>query len=110
LRDLLRDGEPALLYAISPDRAEQSRGFIEKIEADGKGKVTFSLLSDPKSEVIDRYALRDPAYAGQKVEGIPHPAVFVLDREGKVAWSKIETDYRQRASNDEIGAALDAVK
>lgn len=110
MRDLLRDGEPVVLYAISPDSGEQSRGFIEKIEKDGKGKVTFSLLSDPGSEVIDRYALRDPAYAGQKVEGIPHPAVFVLDREGRVAWSKVETDYRQRPSNDEIRAALDAVK
>lgn len=108
MRGLLRDGEPVFLYAISPDNAEQSRDLIEKIEKDGK--VTFSLLSDPKSEVIDRYALRDPAYAGQQAEGIPHPAVFVLDREGRVAWSKIETDFRQRPSIDEIRAALDAVK
>lgn len=97
------------LYAISPDGPEQSRAFIEKIEADGRGKVTFPLLSDPKSEVIDRYALRDPAYAGQTIEGVPHPAVFVLDREGRVRWSKIETDYRQRPSNAEIRAAADAV-
>lgn len=110
MRDLLRDGGPVLLYAISRDSAEQSRGFIEKIEKDAMGKVTFSLLSDPKSEIIDRYALRDPAYAGQQVEGIPHPAVFVLDREGRVTWSKIETDYRQRASNAEIRSALDATK
>lgn len=66
-------------------------------------------MSDPNSEVIDRYALRDPAYAGQKIAGVPHPAVFVLDREGIVRWSKVETDYRQRPSNEEIRAALDAV-
>lgn len=96
-------------YAINPDTPEKSREFIEKIEADGERKVTFSLLSDPKSEVIDRYGLRDPSYAGQDVDGLPRPAVFVLDREGKVRWSKIETDYRQRPSNEEIRAALDAV-
>ncbi len=99
-----------MLYAISPDSNAQSREFITKIEADGKGKVAFSLLSDPKSDVIDRYALRDPAYAGQPIAGVPHPAVFVIDREGTIRWSKIETDYRQRASNAEIRAALDALR
>jgi peroxiredoxin len=110
LRALLHKGEPVRILAISRDSAEQSRGFIEKIEADGEGKVEFPLLSDPNSEVIDRYALRDPAYAAQKVDGIPHPAVFVLDRKGRVSWSKIETDYRLRPTNAEIRAALDAVK
>ncbi|HVS32318.1 MAG TPA: redoxin domain-containing protein [Thermoanaerobaculia bacterium] len=88
---------------------DSSEICITKIEADGKGKVAFSLLSDPKSEVIERYALRDPAYAGQPTAGVPHPAVFVLDRDGKIRWSKIESDYRQRASNAEIRASLDAV-
>lgn len=98
------------MLAISRDGAEQSRAFIEKIESDGEGKITFPLLSDPKSEVIDRYDLRDPAYARQQIDGLPHPAVFVLDRQGKIVWSKVETDYRQRATLEEIRAALDAVK
>ena len=72
--------------------------------------MRFPLLSDPQSGTIDRYGLRDPAYEGKKVYGIPHPAVFVLDRQGRVRWSRIETDYRQRPSNEEIRAAIDAIK
>jgi len=54
--------------------------------------------------------LRDPAYEGQKVYGIPHPAVYVIDKQGKVAWAKIESDYKQRPMNEEIRASLDALK
>ena len=42
--------------------------------------------------------------------GIPHPAVYVIDKAGKVAWAKIESNYRERPANDEIRAALDALK
>ncbi|MGZ7033372.1 MAG: hypothetical protein ACXVIJ_15525, partial [Thermoanaerobaculia bacterium] len=57
---------------------------------------------------IDRYGLRDPAYAGQELDGLPHPSVLVLDQRGKVRWSRIETDYRERPANEEVSAALDA--
>lgn len=110
MRELLREGETITLLAISPDSPAQNIGFARKIDADGKSPLTFSLLSDPSSKTIDRYSLRDPQYAGQKFEGIPHPAVFLLDRKGVVRWSKIETDYRQRPSNAEIRAALDSIK
>lgn len=100
----------ALLYAISREDAETSRKFIEKIEADGEGPVEFRLLSDPDSTTIDRYALRDPVYAGTDNYGLPRPSVFVLDREGTIRWSRIENDYTQRPETSEIQAALDAVK
>jgi peroxiredoxin len=66
-----------------------------------------ALLSDPGAATIDRYGLRDPAYKGQKLDGVPHPAVFVLDQRGVIRWMKIEDDYRERPSNEEIAAALD---
>lgn len=96
------------IYAISPDLPEQSRNFAMKIASDGRGLVTFSLLADPHAATIDRYGLRDRAYAREKIDGVPHPAVFVIDQQGRVRWSKIETDYRQRPSNAEVAAALDA--
>jgi len=46
----------------------------------------------------------------QKVEGIPYPTVYVLDRAGRVAWARVEKDFRQRPTNGEIRAALDALK
>jgi peroxiredoxin len=98
------------IYAISPDSVEEGRKFAQLIASDHRGEVTFPLLSDPLSRVIDRYALRDEAYAGKKEDGIPHPAVFVLDGKGRVRWMKIESDFRERPSNAEIAAALDAME
>ncbi len=108
LRELARAYPEVHIYAISPDPTEQSRQFARMIAADHRGEVTFSLLSDPLSRVIDRYGLRDKAYAGQKESGIPHPSVFVLDQRGRIRWVTIESDYRERPSNQEIAAALDA--
>ena len=110
LRTLLKSNEQVKLYAVSRDSHEESREFAKKIAQDGRGEVSFPLLSDPDSRVIDAYGLRDPAYAGQKVEGIPHPAVYVIDKTGRVAWARVESDYKKRPSNEEIRAALDALK
>jgi peroxiredoxin len=54
--------------------------------------------------------LRDPAYQGQKVYGIPHPAVYVIDKQLKVAWAKVESNFRERPTTVEIRKALDALK
>jgi len=110
LRTLLKPNEPVKLYAISVDGHEESREFAKKIAQDGRGEVNFPLLSDPDSKVIDAYGLRDPAYAGQKVEGIPHPTVYVIDKAGRVAWAVVASDYKKRPTNDEMRAALDALK
>ena len=98
------------LYAVSVDTPQESREFIGKIAADGRGTIAFPLLSDPGHRVIDSYGLRDPAYTEQKFDGIPYPTVYVLDKDGRVAWSKVSQDYRQRASNQEIRAALDSFR
>jgi peroxiredoxin len=110
LRSLRKDGEPLDVYAISVDKPADSKRFAEKIAADGKGKVDYPLLSDPGSKTIDAYGLRDPAYKGTKVEGIPHPTVYVIDKAGKVAWAKVEEDFKVRPSNADIRTALDALK
>ena len=96
------------IYAISRDVPSQSRALAAKIASDGRGGLGFSLLSDPRSVAIDRYGLRDPDYRGEKDDGIPRPAVFVLDATGRVRWEKIESDYRERPTTEEVAAALDA--
>jgi peroxiredoxin Q/BCP len=107
---LLKKDENVKLYAISIDPPDVNRGFAQKIESDGKGKVSFPLLSDPDHKIIDAYGLRDPAYEGQKVYGIPHPAVYVINKDGKVTWAKVESDYRRRPTNQEIRSALEALR
>jgi len=110
LRSLLKKDENVKLYAISVDPPDVSKDFAAKLGSDNKGLVTFPILSDPDHKIIDAYGLRDPAYEGQKVFGIPHPAVYVIDKTGKVAWARVESNYRERPANQEIRAALDALQ
>lgn len=107
---LLKKDENVKLYALSVDPPEVSKTFAEKIASDGKGAISFPILSDPGHQIIDAYGLRDPAYEKQKIYGIPHPAVYVIDKTGKVAWVKIESNYRERPTNQDIRTALDASK
>jgi peroxiredoxin len=67
------------------------------------------LLSDPGHRVIDAYGLRDPAYTEQKFDGIPYATVYVIDKQGRVAWASISQDYKQRPSNEEIRAAVNSL-
>ena len=106
----MKKNENVKLFAISVDPPDVSKSFADKIASDGKGAINFSILSDPEHRMIDAYGLRDPAYEGQKVYGIPHPAVCVIDKQGKVAWARIESDYKLRPTNEEIRTALDSLK
>ena len=106
----MKKDEAVKLYAISIDAPAESKVFAEQIAADGKGPVSFSLLSDPGHRVIDAYGLHDPAYDGKEYEGIPHPAVYVINKNGRVAWMKVEANYRIRPTNAEIRLALDSLK
>jgi len=106
LRSLVKEETQVRFYAISVDGPAESRQFAEQIAADGKGEVNFPILSDPAHRVIDAYGVRDSAYNGQKFEGIPHATVYLIDKDGRVAWTKVETDYKQRANNEEVASAL----
>jgi len=110
LRTLVKGDEQVNVYAISVDSPAESKEFAEKISADGKGNVSFPMLSDPGHRVIDAYGIRDPDYNGQKFEGIPHPSVYIIDKDGRVAWAKVEKDYKERPINDEVRAALKNLK
>ena len=98
------------LWAISKDSAADSKGFSDRLGADGKGGIAFPLLSDPRHRVIDLYGLQDPRYARARLEGVPSPATYVIDKAGRVAWMRIDRDHTKRPSNKEIRDALDALR
>ena len=110
LRSLLKKDENVKLFAISVDPPEVSKDLADKLAADKRGPISFPLLTDPNHQTIAAYGLRDLAYDGQKFAGIPHPAVYVIDKNGVVAWARVESNYRERPTNEEIRAALDAWK
>jgi peroxiredoxin len=109
LRALVAPGERVSLMAISVDPTATSRDFAAKIAKDGRGDVAYPLLSDPGHATIDAYGLHDSAYDGGEFDGIPHAAVYVIAKDGRVAWARVSDDYKDRASNEEIRAALRAL-
>jgi peroxiredoxin len=75
--------------------------MIERVRAEHDRAIDFPLLSDPASAVIGRYGLLNP-----DGRGLPHPTVFVIDRDGVVRWRFTEENYRVRATNEAILSAL----
>jgi alkyl hydroperoxide reductase subunit AhpC len=92
------------LLAVSIDSHADSQQLIQLIEEDGS-KVTFPLLEDQNHQVIDRYGLLNP-----QGRGIPHPATYVIDKQGIVRWKFVEVDYATRPANEVILTELQALQ
>ncbi len=95
------------ILAVSVDDHEKQQMMIDRVAKDDGILIEFQLLSDPEHRIIDRYGLFNPDEA--KMRPVPHPTVFVLDREGVVQWKFIEIDYRVRPTNEDILGALSAL-
>lgn len=92
------------LAGLSYDQPEVLAAFSEK-----RG-LGYTLLSDPRSEVIDRYGLRDPQYAeGSKAYGVPRPIIFVLDRAGTIKAKLFEDTFKKRPPLALVIETLDKV-
>lgn len=92
------------MLAVSVDPRDKLVVMRDKIK-DQPG-ITFPMLSDPDHRVIDRYGLLNE----QARRPIPHPATYVIDRQGVVRWKFIEVDYKVRPSNDDVLIQLKKLK
>jgi peroxiredoxin len=72
-------------------------------------KIAFPLLSDPKSQTIEAYHIRNPSARG-KTEGVPYPGTFILDREGVIRAKLFLEGYRERHTTNALIEAAKAVK
>lgn len=88
------------LVAISYDSPATNAAAVAKLG------VTFPLLSDPGSKVIDAYGIRNLEAKGRGA-GIPHPVLYLLDRQGVIRVKLMRDGYRDRPESAEIitGAA-----
>jgi peroxiredoxin len=88
------------LVAISYDSPTTNSAAVTKLG------VTFPLLSDTGSKVIDAYGIRNHEAKGRG-DGIPHPVLFLLDRQGVIRVKLMRDGYRERPEAAEIiaGAA-----
>jgi peroxiredoxin len=73
-----------------------------------KRHIGYTLLSDPKSEVIDRYRLRDPQYPpGSRAYGVPRPIIFVIGTDGVIRAKLYEESFKLRPPVAAVIAKLD---
>ena len=73
-----------------------------------KRHLTYTLLSDPKSEIIDRYNLRDPQYPqGSRAYGVPRPIIFVLDPHAVIKAKLYEESFKNRPPVSAVISKLD---
>jgi peroxiredoxin Q/BCP len=83
------------VLAVSADSPEESRRLVESAGLD------FPLLSDPEGEAWEAFGLR---HAGGAIGGddIARPGVFLIDREGRIAWRELTDNWRVRVRPEEV--------
>ena len=93
--------EKVQILTVSIDSHEDSKKFVQKLKERFTGDLDFPMLEDKNHKVIDRYGILNP-----DGKGWPHPATYVIDKQGIVRWKFVEVDYRKRSSNEQILEAL----
>ncbi len=84
----------AEVLAISVDAPEDSQAIVEAYD------LEFPVLSDPHAAVIRAYGI---LHADGGIEGdVARPAVFVIDREGRVAWRDLTDNWRVRVRPERV--------
>ena len=88
----------AEVVGISMDSVESHKGFAEKKQ------LPLTLLSDDKGEVTAKYDVKS------WLPGRSARAVVVIDKEGKIAYRKVEPVSLFRPKDDEVLAAIRAAE
>ena len=91
------------VVGISYDEPAALKRFADQM------KIAFPLLSDPGSETIDAYHIRNEAAKG-RAEGVPNPGTFILDREGMIRAKLFLEGYRQRHTTEALIEAAKSIK
>jgi peroxiredoxin len=72
---------------------------LEKFAAERN--ITYPLLSDPASQVIGAYGLRNPDATG-RAEGVPHPGILIVAQDGTIAAKLFYEGYIARHGVEEV--------
>ena len=89
------------VLAVSTDNHKDSRKLAEDLRRESPEEYDFPFLEDKDHKVIDHYGILNP-----EGRSWPHPATYIIDREGVVRWKFVEVDYRVRPGNEDLLAAL----
>jgi len=92
------------MAGISYDSPQILKTFIERRQ------IGYTLLSDPRSDIITRYGLRDPQYPpGSPAYGVPRPVIFILDKTGTIKATLYEETYQKRPPASLVISTIDKV-
>ena len=91
------------LVGISYDEPAALKRFADQM------KISFPLLSDPGSKMIDAYHIRNEAAKG-RAEGVPNPGTFILDRDGIIRAKLFLEGYRERHTTEALIEAAKSIK
>lgn len=83
---------------MSPDEPAKHEKMRQKLE------LSYPVLADSDLDVTTRYGLLNDS--GK----LPHPAAITINKEGVVTWIRVDEDYLQRPSRDELQAALEGLQ
>ena len=101
--DLRTDTE---LLVVSVDAERETRMTVTRVSQGGV-EPDFRFLMDVDHAVIDRYGILNESGTRR---GIPHPATYVINKQGVVRWRDVQTDYRVRPTNEQILTGLRALR
>jgi peroxiredoxin len=94
-------GREALHYTLLSD---------SKMDASNAFGITFT-VSDETLEKYKGYNIDLEAASGEKHHMLPHPAVYIVDREGVIRFAHVNQDYKSRLDPEKVlAAAMDAKK
>ncbi len=89
------------IVAVSYDSVEVLARFA------AEKKITFPLLSDSESKVIESFGILNKEATG-RTAGIPYPGTFLIDSQGVICAKLFLDGYKERHATDElIKAAAD---
>jgi peroxiredoxin len=92
-----------VLIGISRYDAAETASWLES------NPWSFPLLVDG-APVVRRYGIVNPAQDQRPGrEGLPHPATFIIDKEGVIRFINVWEDYKKRTSAQTILEELDKI-
>ena len=103
----------ASIIAVSPEKLENIAKTIEKT------KVTYNIVTDENSQIMNAYKVAfeldektTEKYKGYGINlmerngssgnNLPVPAVYIINKEGKITYRYFDVNYRNRVSVSEI--------
>ena len=85
------------VIAVSPEPGDVIARFTERYG------VTFPVLSDAGSAVINQYGIRNTDVPeDHRLYGMPFPGAYLTDAEGRIAQKHFNTNYRVRESAEMV--------